>query len=164
MHESEKWKWSRCRVLTLSDPMDCSLPGSSVHEIFQARVLEWGAIAFSDYSVIVSVYFFHASMCLCAQAWTYKPTFSLRSIPSLFHPYIIPSHTQFLKHKVPLLRIPKSGRIFQDPEIVLFSIFSLASSCINVYITFSFLFCISSRFLFWKTFFRLLWDMYPTFR
>ena len=36
--------------LTLSDPMDCSLPGSSVHGIFQARVLEWGAIAF--YSAI----------------------------------------------------------------------------------------------------------------
>ena len=33
---------------TLRDPMDCSLPGSSVHGIFQARVLEWGAIAFSD--------------------------------------------------------------------------------------------------------------------
>ena len=33
--------------LTLSNPMDCSLPGSSIHGIFQARVLEWGAIAFS---------------------------------------------------------------------------------------------------------------------
>ena len=33
--------------LTLSDPMDCSPPGPSVHGIFQARVLEWGAIAFS---------------------------------------------------------------------------------------------------------------------
>ena len=33
--------------LTLSNPMDCSLPGSSVHGIFQAGVLEWGAIAFS---------------------------------------------------------------------------------------------------------------------
>ena len=32
---------------TLSDPMDCSPPGSSVHGILQARVLEWGAIAFS---------------------------------------------------------------------------------------------------------------------
>ena len=32
---------------TLSGPMDCSLPGSSVHGIFQARVLEWGAIAIS---------------------------------------------------------------------------------------------------------------------
>ena len=34
---------------TLPDPMDCSLPGSSVHGIFQARVLEWGATAFSDH-------------------------------------------------------------------------------------------------------------------
>ena len=33
---------------TLCDPMDCSLPGSSVHGILQARVLEWGAIAFSS--------------------------------------------------------------------------------------------------------------------
>ena len=32
---------------TLSDPMDCSFPGSSVHGIFQARLLEWGSIAFS---------------------------------------------------------------------------------------------------------------------
>ena len=39
---------------TLSDPMDCSLPGSSIHGIFQARVLEWGAIAFST----VSLYFY----------------------------------------------------------------------------------------------------------
>ena len=35
---------------TLSDHMDCSLPGSSAHGIFQARVLEWGATAFSDAS------------------------------------------------------------------------------------------------------------------
>ena len=33
---------------TLSDPMDCSPPGSAIHGIFQARVLEWGAIAFSN--------------------------------------------------------------------------------------------------------------------
>ena len=33
---------------SLSDPMNCSLPGSSIYGIFQARVLEWGAIAFSD--------------------------------------------------------------------------------------------------------------------
>ena len=41
--ESEVAQW----YSTLSDPMDCSLPGSSVHGIFQARVLEWVAIAFS---------------------------------------------------------------------------------------------------------------------
>ena len=38
---------------TLSDPMDCSLPGSSTHGIFQARALEWGAIAFSGFSQLV---------------------------------------------------------------------------------------------------------------
>ena len=40
--------------LTLRDPMDCSTPGSSVHGIFQARVLEWGASAFS------AMYFIHS--------------------------------------------------------------------------------------------------------
>ena len=39
---------------TLSHPMDCSLPGSSVHGIFQARVLEWGAIAFSGICVTIN--------------------------------------------------------------------------------------------------------------
>ena len=42
--ESEDAQW----YPTLSDPMDFSLPGSSVHGIFQARVLEWVAIAFSS--------------------------------------------------------------------------------------------------------------------
>ena len=48
MHVSEKWKWSRSVVSNSSDPVDYSLPGSSVHGIFQAKVLEWDAIAFSD--------------------------------------------------------------------------------------------------------------------
>ena len=39
--------YAKASCLTLSDPMDCSLPGSSTHGICQARVLEWGAIAFS---------------------------------------------------------------------------------------------------------------------
>ena len=41
--------------LSLSDPMDRSLPGSSIHGIFQVRVLEWGAIAFSDSSSYVAL-------------------------------------------------------------------------------------------------------------
>ena len=41
---------------TLSDPMDCSPPGSSVHGIFQARLLEWGAIAFSGACVLANLY------------------------------------------------------------------------------------------------------------
>ena len=52
--------------LTLHDPMDCSLPGSSVHGIFQARVLEWGAIAFSDTSHYDSFnYLIHLVICMC---------------------------------------------------------------------------------------------------
>ena len=47
MHESEVAQ----SCPTRSDPMDCSLPGSSIHRIFQARVLEWGAIAFSGVPV-----------------------------------------------------------------------------------------------------------------
>ena len=46
---------------TLSDLMDCSLPGSSIHGIFQARVLEWGAIAFSIHNT--------KSLQLCLTLW-----------------------------------------------------------------------------------------------
>ena len=48
MHESESESEVAQSFRTLSDPMVCSLTGSSVHGIFQARVLEWGAIAFSN--------------------------------------------------------------------------------------------------------------------
>ena len=44
--------------LTLSDPIDGSPPGSSIHGIFQARVLEWGAIAFSkNYHMIQQIHY-----------------------------------------------------------------------------------------------------------
>ena len=51
---------------TLSDPMDCSLPGSSIHGIFQARVLEWGAIAFS----ILRYMFHYFSILTLLYSWT----------------------------------------------------------------------------------------------
>ena len=41
---------------TLRNPMDCSLPGSSAHGIFQAGVLEWGAIAFSGMTLLVFIF------------------------------------------------------------------------------------------------------------
>ena len=47
MFESESESEVTQSCLTLCDPMDCNLPGSSIHEIFQARVLEWVAISFS---------------------------------------------------------------------------------------------------------------------
>ena len=50
---------------TLSNPMDRSLPGSSIHGIFQARVLEWGAIAFSVLRVTVTYKTFYLSFSRC---------------------------------------------------------------------------------------------------
>ena len=44
--------------IALSDPMDYSLPGSSVHGIFQARVLEWGAIRFNAIPIKLPMVFF----------------------------------------------------------------------------------------------------------
>ena len=63
---------------TLSDPMDWSLPGSSIHGIFQARVLEWGAIAFSKQRHylptkvrLVKAMVYPVVMCGC-ESWTIK--------------------------------------------------------------------------------------------
>ena len=50
---------------TLSNPMDCSPPGSSVHGIFQARVLEWGATAFSDHRAAAAAKSLQSCPTLC---------------------------------------------------------------------------------------------------
>ena len=50
---------------TLSDPMDCSLPGFSIHGIFQARVLEWSAIAFSDFDFYYGKFSFFLTFAFC---------------------------------------------------------------------------------------------------
>ena len=47
-----------CSIVTLCNSMDSSLPGSSAHGIFQARVLEWGAIAFSNTYIYTYTFFF----------------------------------------------------------------------------------------------------------
>ena len=52
MHERESESEVTQSCPTLSGPMDCSLPGSSFHGIFQARVLEWGAVAFSLFPLV----------------------------------------------------------------------------------------------------------------
>ena len=53
VHKSESESAVAQSCPTLSEPMDCSLPGSSIHGIFQARVLEWGVIAFSASSLYI---------------------------------------------------------------------------------------------------------------
>ena len=55
---------------TLGDPMDCSLPGSSVHGIFQARGLEWGAIAFSSMFTSTAQFYFGVNK-LTKGVWCY---------------------------------------------------------------------------------------------
>ena len=63
--------------LTLRDPMDCSPPGSSIHGIFQARVLEWGAIAFSITGLVP-----------CISKARRKPLYFLEKDAKLIHPYL----------------------------------------------------------------------------
>ena len=74
MHESESEIAQLCP--TLSNPMDCSLPGSSIHGIFQARVLEWGAIAFSKASTNDSLYILQSwgSAVYCSEVGLSHPT------------------------------------------------------------------------------------------
>ena len=66
--------------LTLSDPVDCSLPGSSVHGIFQAGVLEWGAIAFS--SLVVMSYEHAKHRCVCVTSWLCGVVAHIKARPS----------------------------------------------------------------------------------
>ena len=65
--------------LTLSNPMDCSLPGSSIHGIFQSRVLEWGAIAFSDIYIIY-IYYCTSTILHLKKKTNSKPRLRWRSL------------------------------------------------------------------------------------
>ena len=81
---------------TLCDPMDCSLPGSSVHGIFQARVLEWVAIALSHQNVFKYVTWYRSVAQLC-------PTLCdpmNRSTPGLTVHHQLPEFTQTHVHRV----------------------------------------------------------------
>ena len=64
--ESEVTQWCP----TLCNPMDCSPPGSSIHGIFQARVLEWGAIAFSGHFMLLLLLRHLSRVWLLATPWT----------------------------------------------------------------------------------------------
>ena len=72
---------------TPSDPMDCSLPGSSIHGIFQTRVMEWGAISFSNSDLQLS-----SCPTLCDRM--------NRSTPGLPVYHQLPEFTQILVHRV----------------------------------------------------------------
>ena len=83
--ESEFSQW----CLTLSDPMDCSLPGSSIHGIFQARVLEWVAIAFSSTRLLVII-IIHSEKQSFKMLWgssQFSVQFSSSVMPDSLWPY-----------------------------------------------------------------------------
>ena len=88
VHESESGVAQSCR--TLSKPMDCSLPGSSIHGIFQARVLKWVAIAFSDICPLSSVTQSCPTLCDPMN----------RSMPGLPVHHQLPESTQTHVHQV----------------------------------------------------------------
>ena len=88
--------------LTLSNPMDCSLPGSSAHGIFQARVLEWGAIAFSGD---------------CMQLLAYKDSINGSYDYHYFHTLSLQCMTMYfiLCHYKPLLYLANSYSDIKAP-------------------------------------------------
>ena len=69
MHETENESEVVKSCPTLSNPMDCSPPGSSIHGIFQARVLEWGAITFSRWHATIWKYNWPSNGRKQAQLW-----------------------------------------------------------------------------------------------
>ena len=72
---------------TLRDPMDCSLPGSSIHGIFQARVVEWGAIAFSVSNANNHWQIFSLLFSLVSPIFTIFLCIIQSTLPDLTYPY-----------------------------------------------------------------------------
>ena len=119
---------------TLSGPMDCSLPGSSVHGIFQARVLEWGAIAFSALPLHYLLYIYihtiiHTHMLLYMNTHNYIYThryiyshtvlciYTLLHIYYIYtHYYIYNTHSELYLNKV-LLQKPAPGTFWRSCSI-----------------------------------------------
>ena len=90
---------------TLRDPMDCSLPGSSVHGIFQARILEWGAIAFSQWTAVSQ------NSLPFTISWSVLKLVSIESVmPSN---YLIFCHLPFLLHST-FLSVRVFSRVFHN--------------------------------------------------
>ena len=92
---------------TLSDAMDYSLPGSSIHGIFQARVLEWGATAFSRTS-LDGQYQSQIDYVLCSRRWR-SSIQSAKTIPGADHG----SDHEFLivKFRLKLKKVGKKNRL-----------------------------------------------------
>ena len=82
---------------TLSDPMDCSLPGSSIHGIFQARVLEWGAIAFSAAALTLPQSSLHPTSSCASQSPTCVAILPFLELTSTSHSQLYRCQTSNLR-------------------------------------------------------------------
>ena len=91
---------------TLRDPMVCSLPGSSVHGIFQGRVLEWGAIAFSKRGKWSIIYMY---MCICVCMWASLLVQMVKTACNAGDPGLIPGSGKILWKRSVFIPIPKKS-------------------------------------------------------
>ena len=89
---------------TLSDPMDCSLPGSSTHGIFQARVLEWGAIAFSEHSH-TCVYIYATFVCIISMYTSTHTLYIYAYIYTHYHIYSMYIHYMYIEY-IHVIQLP----------------------------------------------------------
>ena len=108
MHESENESEAAQSCPTLSDPMDCSLPGFSIHGIFQARELEWGAIVLSVWPDGLQQIRLpcpspapRAYSCSCPSSRWCHPTVSSSVIPFSSHLQYLPTSGSFLMSQFP---------------------------------------------------------------
>ena len=119
---SNAWKW-KVKVKSLShvqfsDPMDCSLPGSSVRGIFQARVLEWVAIAFSGKKLTISQMSAASTIGLVNQ-WVYSVEYFVTNKKCLWGKYL--NNVQWKKGYTYLVGLLQEGGPLPGPNTELLS-------------------------------------------
>ena len=146
--------------LTLRDPMDCSLPGSSIHGIFQARVLKWGAIAVSVLTMayhnlpplilsIIKWWFFNirkfGGSLLCSNRLSWKLHIILMGWLRVYnmYPWLISTYI-----KLVILPFPEQARILKQVS----SLYHLPLLCFLLSNIFHLRFCFKYK----KTLFLLL--------
>ena len=118
MHETEKRKWSHSVMSALRDPMYCSPPGSSVHGIFQARVLEWVAIAFSGKKLTISQMSAASTIGLVNQ-WVYSVEYFVTNKKCLWGKYL--NNVQWKKGYTYLVGLLQEGGPLPGPNTELLS-------------------------------------------
>ena len=118
--QSEKWKWSHSIMSDSLRPVDCSPPGSSVHEILQARILDWVAISFSrgssrprDWTQVSLIAGRRFNLWATREALFFLPVFSPLSILST---YCNNNKSLPVCHSIALKSFPPSSPLSLPPR------------------------------------------------